>query len=182
MLNQLDTSDADFDVACRWLLSNEHRWTTWLPEKGKCFSQFGMYSVPWRIFMNNFLFWKLFNCAPSCCFRRKHCSAPSLWNSSQNHGNVFDLVWGSLATWSVFLAVWGPYARSKPAISKPHTCNLVLVACRNATNTFSVWLRTIFPRHLCSWCIPDVRRRKIDSCRRVKLSQLRAGLVLQAGC
>eukprot|EP00435_Cladocopium_sp_Y103_P075429 s332_g57.t1 len=44
MLNQLDTGDADFDVACRWLLSNEDRWTTWLPEKGKCFSQFGMYS------------------------------------------------------------------------------------------------------------------------------------------
>eukprot|EP00435_Cladocopium_sp_Y103_P034027 s2350_g8.t1 len=44
MLNQLDTNDDDFDVACRWLLSNEDRWNAWLPEKGKCFSQFGMYS------------------------------------------------------------------------------------------------------------------------------------------
>ena len=45
MLDQLDTGDADFDVACRWLKSNEQTWTPWLPEKGKCFSQFGMYNV-----------------------------------------------------------------------------------------------------------------------------------------
>ena len=45
MLDQLDTEDTDFDVACRWLKSNEQTWTPWLPEKGKCFSQFGMYDV-----------------------------------------------------------------------------------------------------------------------------------------
>eukprot|EP00435_Cladocopium_sp_Y103_P072515 s36_g40.t1 len=44
MLNQLDTNDADFDVACRWLHANEKKWKTWLPESGKCLSQFGMYS------------------------------------------------------------------------------------------------------------------------------------------
>ena len=55
MLNQMDTNDDDFDVACHWLLSNEDRWTTWLPEKGKCFSQFGMYSVPCQIPMKSFI-------------------------------------------------------------------------------------------------------------------------------
>lgn len=44
MLDQLDTTDVDFDVACRWLQSNEQKRKTWLPERGKCFSQFGMYS------------------------------------------------------------------------------------------------------------------------------------------
>ena len=127
-----------------------------------------------------FLFWKLFNCAPLFVFAANTVRLPACETVPRITG-TFSIWFGDrLLTWSV--AVWGPYARSKPAISKPHTCNLVLVACCNATNTFSVWLRTIFPRHLCSWCIPDVRRWKIDSCRRVKLSQLRAGLVLQAGC
>lgn len=44
MLNQMDTGDSDFDVTCRWLKNNEAEWSDWLPEKGKCFSQFGMYS------------------------------------------------------------------------------------------------------------------------------------------
>lgn len=44
MLNQMDTGDSDFDVACRWLKNNEAEWSDWLPEKGKCFSQFGMYN------------------------------------------------------------------------------------------------------------------------------------------
>lgn len=46
MLDQLDTADSDYDVACRWLQSNEEIWTDWLPEKGKCFSQFGIYDAP----------------------------------------------------------------------------------------------------------------------------------------
>jgi len=43
MRDQTDTQDSYFDVACRWLRSNEAKWSDWLPEKGKCFSQFGMY-------------------------------------------------------------------------------------------------------------------------------------------
>lgn len=46
MLDQLDTADSDYDVACRWLQSNEEIWTDWLPERGKCFSQFGIYDAP----------------------------------------------------------------------------------------------------------------------------------------
>ncbi len=54
MLDQLDTADSDYDVACRWLQSNEDIWTDWLPERGKCFSQFGIYDAPcppnlWRL-------------------------------------------------------------------------------------------------------------------------------------
>lgn len=41
--DQVNTQDSDFDVACRWILANEAKWSDWLPEKGKCFSQFGMY-------------------------------------------------------------------------------------------------------------------------------------------
>ena len=44
-MDQLDTNDADYDVACRWLQSNEEVWKPWLPERGKCFSQFGMYDA-----------------------------------------------------------------------------------------------------------------------------------------
>ena len=44
LLDQLNTGDSNFDVACRWLRANELSWSAWLPEKGKCFSQFGMYS------------------------------------------------------------------------------------------------------------------------------------------
>lgn len=45
MMDQLDTKDSDYDVACRWLQSNEEKWKSWLPERGKCFSQFGMYDA-----------------------------------------------------------------------------------------------------------------------------------------
>lgn len=54
MLNQLDTGDSNFDVACRWLKENEHNeksWSSWLPERGKCFSQFGMYSERTQTFL-----------------------------------------------------------------------------------------------------------------------------------
>ena len=44
LLDQLNTEDSNFDVACRWLRANEASWSAWVPEKGKCFSQFGMYS------------------------------------------------------------------------------------------------------------------------------------------
>eukprot|EP00435_Cladocopium_sp_Y103_P042606 s1772_g11.t2 len=44
LLDQLNTGDSNFDVACRWLRANEPSWSAWVPEKGKCFSQFGMYS------------------------------------------------------------------------------------------------------------------------------------------
>eukprot|EP00435_Cladocopium_sp_Y103_P000432 s296_g1.t1 len=44
LLDQLNTGDPNFDVACRWLRANEASWSAWVPEKGKCFSQFGMYS------------------------------------------------------------------------------------------------------------------------------------------
>ena len=47
MLDQLNTDDGDFDVACRWLQANEDKWTTWIPEQGKCFTQFGMYNATW---------------------------------------------------------------------------------------------------------------------------------------
>lgn len=47
MLDQLNTDDGDFDVACRWLQANEDKWTTWVPEQGKCFTQFGMYNATW---------------------------------------------------------------------------------------------------------------------------------------
>ena len=52
MLNQLDTGDSNFDVACRWLKENEASWSSWLPERGKCFSQFGMYSDACHIFFS----------------------------------------------------------------------------------------------------------------------------------
>lgn len=51
MLNQLDTGDSNFDVACRWLKENEASWSSWLPERGKCFSQFGMYSERTETFL-----------------------------------------------------------------------------------------------------------------------------------
>lgn len=51
MLNQLDTGDSNFDVACRWLKKNEASWSSWLPERGKCFSQFGMYSERTETFL-----------------------------------------------------------------------------------------------------------------------------------
>ena len=44
LLDQLNTGDTNFEVACRWLKQNEASWTEWLPERGKCFSQFGMYN------------------------------------------------------------------------------------------------------------------------------------------
>lgn len=47
LLTQMDTGDSDEDVACDWLLSNPDTWAPWLPERGKCYLQFGMYSVPW---------------------------------------------------------------------------------------------------------------------------------------
>lgn len=53
MLNQLDTGDSNFDVACRWLKENEAFWFSWLPERGKCFSQFGMYSDACHIVFSN---------------------------------------------------------------------------------------------------------------------------------
>ena len=53
MMDQLDTNDADYDVACRWLQSNEETWKTWLPERGKCFSQFGMYDEKSQRFLQN---------------------------------------------------------------------------------------------------------------------------------
>lgn len=44
MLDQLDTSGTDFEVACRWLQDNADIWEEWIPEQGKCFAQFGMYN------------------------------------------------------------------------------------------------------------------------------------------
>jgi len=51
MLDQLNTDDGDFDVACRWLQANEDKWTTWVPEQGKCFTQFGMYNEQTKAFL-----------------------------------------------------------------------------------------------------------------------------------
>ena len=62
MLDQLDTTDVDFDVACRWLQSNEQKRKTRLPERGKCFSQFGMYSVPCQSYLQGL---SIFD---ACCF------------------------------------------------------------------------------------------------------------------
>jgi hypothetical protein len=63
MLDQLDTTDVDFDVACRWLRSNEQKWKTWLPESGKCSPQFGMYSVSCQSYLQGGL--SIFD---ACCF------------------------------------------------------------------------------------------------------------------
>ena len=42
MLDQLDSTKTSFEVACSWLQGND-KWMTWLPEKGKCNPQFGIY-------------------------------------------------------------------------------------------------------------------------------------------
>jgi len=51
LLDQLNTEDSNFDVACRWLRANEPSWSAWVPEKGKCFSQFGIYSEQTQQFL-----------------------------------------------------------------------------------------------------------------------------------
>eukprot|EP00435_Cladocopium_sp_Y103_P065144 s2564_g27.t1 len=43
MLDQIDSAKTSFEVACRWLQGNNDKWMTWLPEKGKCNPQFGIY-------------------------------------------------------------------------------------------------------------------------------------------
>ncbi|CAL1152860.1 unnamed protein product [Cladocopium goreaui] len=41
--DQADTGDAPEVVACRWLQANKDHWESWLPDKTKCFPQFGLY-------------------------------------------------------------------------------------------------------------------------------------------
>eukprot|EP00435_Cladocopium_sp_Y103_P005247 s85_g1.t1 len=52
LLDGLDSGDPSLDVACRWLQANE-KWRSWLPEKGKCNSQFGIYDEAREVFLAN---------------------------------------------------------------------------------------------------------------------------------
>ena len=131
MLNQMDTNDDDFDVACRWILSNEDRWTAWIPEKGTCFSQFGMYSVPCQIY--------------------------EIWKISVHVS--FALTWGMVAAFfksrKRYIFLWSPEPKiyvsflgslwSRMRGSKPtlgiYTCDLLLLRDGNQIS------KTI-------WCVP----------------------------
>ena len=44
LLDQLETEGSNLEVVCKWLRANEASWTSWVPENGKCYSQFGMYN------------------------------------------------------------------------------------------------------------------------------------------
>ena len=62
MLDELDSTKTSFEVACSWLQGNNDKWMTWLPEKGKCNPQFGIYDEPLHILKKSFCFGRLEPC------------------------------------------------------------------------------------------------------------------------
>ena len=46
------TGDSLRDVACRWLQANPNSWSSWLPDKTKCFPGFGLYNTKLEAFTN----------------------------------------------------------------------------------------------------------------------------------
>ena len=44
LVDGLEASAPDYrEIACRWLQANRELWESWIPDKSKCFAQFGLF-------------------------------------------------------------------------------------------------------------------------------------------